>query len=56
MTYFMKRYTPKTMIREKYTIIPVTSVAATKLSSKFHAKVSGKCWQESLKLFDETVA
>jgi len=32
------------------------SVAATKLSSKFHAKVSRKFWEESLKLFDETFA
>jgi len=33
----------------------VTSVAATKVSSTFHAKVSRKFWQEGLKLFDETL-
>jgi len=32
------------------------SVAATKLSSKFHAKVSRKFWHKSLQLFDETFA
>jgi len=30
----------------------MSSVAATKLSSKFHAKVSRKFWQESLKIFE----
>jgi len=34
---------------------PLTpSVAARKLSSKFHAKVSRNFWHESLNLFDET--
>jgi len=32
------------------------SVAATKVSSKFHVKFSGKFWQESLQLFDGTFA
>jgi len=36
--------------------VTTVSVAATKVSSKFQAKVSGKFWQESLKLFDETFA
>jgi len=31
-----------------------TSVAARKLSSKFHAKVSSNFWHESLNLFEET--
>jgi len=32
----------------------VSSVAAMKLSSKYHAKVSRNVWHESLNLFDET--
>jgi len=35
-------------------ILVITSVAATKLSSKFHAKVSRNFWHESLNLFEET--
>jgi len=36
----------------KYT----SSVAAKKILSKFHAKVSGQFWHESLEHFDETFA
>jgi len=34
--------------------LPTVSVAATKVPSKFHTKISQKFWQKSLKLFDET--
>jgi len=49
----IQKYSPQTKKS------PLASVAATKLSSifeKFHAKVSGKFWHESLQHFEETFA
>jgi len=45
---------PSKFLEQNVINAPICSVAARKVSSKFHAKVSRNFWHESLNLFEET--